>query len=54
MSESAAEVGRAPKNYTQVKVKVLLEIFTEVQVKVIVWIVTWVRVKKYRIKKLLK
>ncbi len=49
---SRPEVGRVLKNCTQVKVKVLLEIF--IQVKVIVWIVTWVRVKKYRIKKLLK
>ncbi len=44
------EVGRVSKNCTQVKVKLLIEIFTQV----IVWIVTWVRVKKYRIKKLLK
>ncbi len=46
--ECVPEVGRVLKNCTQVKVKVLLEIFT--QVKVIVWIVTWVRVKKYWIK----
>ncbi len=39
------EVGRVLKNCTQVKVKVLLEIFTQVKVKVIIWIVTWVRVK---------
>ncbi len=38
--DRTAEVGRVPKNCTQVKVKI----------KVIVWIVTWVRVKKYRIK----
>ncbi len=31
-----AEVGRVLKNCTQVKVKVLLEIFTQVKVKVIV------------------
>ncbi len=51
---SDAEVGRVPKNCTQVKVKVLVEIFTQVKVKVIVWIVTWVRVKKVSDKKLLK
>ncbi len=49
--QSQAEVGRVPKNCTQVKVNVLVEIFTQVKVKVNVWIVTWVRVKKYRIKK---
>ncbi len=37
--------GRVAKNCSQVKVKVLLEIFTQVKVNVIVWIVTWVRVK---------
>ena len=30
------EVGRVPENFTQVKVKVILEIFTQVKVKVLV------------------